>query len=176
MEFVIGDKVSLIDSTEEFIVIKVDDNKIKVVDDFGFENIFSKNELVIINQAQFKNIPIEVKPEIVHKTSTTKSKKKKQEVPVIDLHMENLVSSHKAMTNHEIVTFQIDHLNKELTTFIEKGYKELIVVHGIGKGKLKKEVRYFLQGLPYEIEYMDDHVGYGVGATRVFIHKKRGTY
>ena len=80
------------------------------------------------------------------------------------------------MTNHEIVTFQIDHLNKELIAFIEKGIKELVIVHGIGKGKLKKEVRYFLQGLPYEIEYMDDHVGYGVGATRVFVHKKRDTY
>ena len=74
MEFVIGDKVSLIDSSEEFIVIKVDDNKIKVVDDFGFENTFSKNELVIINQAQFKNIPIEVKPEVKSHLSVTKSK------------------------------------------------------------------------------------------------------
>jgi dsDNA-specific endonuclease/ATPase MutS2 len=84
--------------------------------------------------------------------------------------MENLVDSHRNMTNHEIVLFQLEFFSKKLEGYMRNGVKEFIVVHGIGTGKLKQEVRYILHGY-VNIEYMDDHYNsYGVGATRVFIH------
>lgn len=176
MNFEIGDKVSPIDSDETFIVINVNGVKLTLADEFGFESIYSANELVIINSNQFKNIPIEKKSEHSPPSKPIKRKKKGIEVPVIDLHMERLVASHKHMSNHEIVTFQLHYLKEQLNKYIREGVKELIIVHGIGKGKLKKDVRFFLDGYSHEVEYMDDHVGYGVGATRVFIYKKRDTY
>ena len=171
MDFQVGDRVSLIDEAGTLIVIAIEGIKLTVVDEFGFERTCSQAEVVIINEKQFENIEIDpYQEEVQSKINRPKRKQKQKHVPVIDLHMENLIDSHKHMSNHEIVLFQTGHFKSKLDNLIKNGVKELIVVHGIGTGKLKYEVRFILNGYPH-IEYMDDHyASYGVGATRIFVH------
>jgi len=73
------------------------------------------------------------------------------------------------MANHEIVLFQLDNCKKQLDKHIERGTNQLVIVHGVGKGRLREEVRYLLNSYP-NIEYMDEHWSdKGIGATKVFV-------
>jgi hypothetical protein len=58
----------------------------------------------------------------------------------IDLHIEELVDSHSGLTNHEILSIQLERFEKELQYCISNGIKKLIVIHGVGNGKLKSEI------------------------------------
>lgn len=168
MQFKVGDKVSLLDENFYAFVIKVLENNILLLEDQdGFERKCSTNEVVKIEAERYQHIPIQVKK--LDKEESKRVVKRKKHIPVVDLHMENLVDSHSGMTNHEIVLFQLKYFKNKLETYKRRGIKEFIVVHGIGSGKLKAEVRYILDGY-LNIEYMDDHIsGYGVGATRVYL-------
>lgn len=167
-----GDKASILDEQGIVTVVEVlTSNSCLIEDEFGFERTVSIKDLVKYEPHKFKKLVVSkhiVKEEKALRVKSTFPKKK--HVPVVDLHMENLVERHNHMTNHEIVLFQLEFFNKKLEGFMRNKVKEFIVVHGIGKGKLKEEVRHILHGY-INIEYMDDHFnGYGVGATRVFIH------
>lgn len=168
-----GDKVSILDEQGVVLVVEVlTSNSCLIEDEFGFERTIATKDLVKYEPEKFKKVVVNRLPrrEETYKSTEKTTSKKKKHIPVVDLHMENLVEKHSHMTNHEIVLFQLDHLNKKLEGFMRNRVKEFVVVHGIGKGKLKQEVRYILHGYR-NIEYMDDHFnGYGVGATRVFIH------
>jgi dsDNA-specific endonuclease/ATPase MutS2 len=166
-----GDKISFLDEEGTAIVVEVlTSNSCIVEDEFGFDRTVSFKDLVLHEPHKFDKI-------VVDKFAINKERKKasttskiKKHTPVVDLHMENLVDSHRNMTNHEIVLFQLEFFSKKLEGYMRNGVKEFIVVHGIGTGKLKQEVRYILHGY-VNIEYMDDHYNsYGVGATRIFIH------
>ena len=166
-----GDKVSILDEQGVVTVVKaLTSNSCLIEDEYGFERTIAHKDLVKYEPQKFKKVVVNRLYTEELSSSEKVSPKKKKYIPVVDLHMENLVDKHNHMTNHEIVLFQLEHFNSKLTGFMRNRVKEFIVVHGIGKGKLKQEVRYILHGYA-NIEYMDDHFnGYGVGATRVFIH------
>lgn len=166
-----GDKVSILDEQGIVSIVEVlTPNSCLIEDEFGFDRIIATKDLVKYEPEKFKKVVVNRLPKQENSFSRNKVSKKKKHIPVVDLHMENLVDRHNHMTNHEIVLFQLEHFSNKLDGFMRNRVKEFIVVHGIGKGKLKQEVRYILHGYT-NIEYMDDHFnGYGVGATRVFIH------
>jgi dsDNA-specific endonuclease/ATPase MutS2 len=66
------------------------------------------------------------------------------------------------------VQVQLRHFTKALDKAISGHYKKLIVIHGVGNGRLKQEVRAIL-----ESEHMRFHdasyARYGFGATEVII-------
>jgi hypothetical protein len=88
----------------------------------------------------------------------------------IDLHIEELVDSHKNLTNYEIVSIQLERFEKELQYCMSNGIKKLIVIHGVGNGKLKQEILTILKTVD-DIEFYDaSYKDYGFGATEVRIH------
>lgn len=166
-----GDKVSILDEQGIVTVVEVlTSNSCLIEDEFGFERTVASKDLVKYEPHKFNKVVVNRIAKQEKSVNTKSPVKKKKHIPVVDLHMENLVERHNHMTNHEIVLFQLEHFNKKLEGFMRNKVKEFVVVHGIGKGKLKQEVRHILHGY-INIEYMDDHYNeYGVGATRVFIH------
>ncbi len=88
---------------------------------------------------------------------------------VIDLHMEKLSDNWKQMSNFEILTLQLREFEKWYELALAHHQASLVVIHGVGTGKLrdeihdilkqKKEVRYF-------INQYDPRFGYG--ATEIF--------
>ncbi len=93
----------------------------------------------------------------------------------IDLHIDQLVDDHKELDRSEIFELQLLALQQYLQQAIELGVREVIVIHGIGEGKLQKAVAEYLrqqkqmgQIVDFRNEYIE---GYGFGATRVRVTK-----
>lgn len=83
-----------------------------------------------------------------------------------DLHIEELIDDTSGMSNGEIITYQLRHFEKCLDEARQRRIKKFIVIHGIGKGKLKGEIQFLLK--QEKIEHFDaSYQRYGYGATEV---------
>jgi len=87
----------------------------------------------------------------------------------LDLHIEQLVSNHKGLSNAEIVKKQLDTLEHYLHLAIVHRQERMIVIHGLGKGRLRDEVHALLKRTREVSRYKNEWSGkYGFGATEVF--------
>ncbi len=87
----------------------------------------------------------------------------------LDLHIEKLGVDVKGKSNGEIVQIQLDATRNFLDKSILAGKRELILVHGVGNGTLKKEVHKLLKSY-YGIRFeQGDSRKYGDGATLVHL-------
>lgn len=87
----------------------------------------------------------------------------------VDLHIEALVDNKKSMTNAEIIKIQLDTLQRYLHLAIVHHQSSMIVIHGLGKGKLREEVHAILKQTPEVSRFKNEWSGrYGFGATEVF--------
>ncbi len=88
----------------------------------------------------------------------------------IDLHIEELIDSHSGLTNTEILSIQLERFEKEIQYCLSNGIKKLIVIHGVGNGKLKQEIISILKTID-DISYYDaSYKNYGFGATEIIIY------
>ncbi len=88
----------------------------------------------------------------------------------IDLHIEELLDNYKGMSNAEIIQVQLKHFQQALDKAINEHYRKLIIIHGVGNGRLKHEVRTILSSYK-NLQYYDaSYSKYGFGATEILIH------
>ncbi|GAA4467075.1 hypothetical protein GCM10023093_22270 [Nemorincola caseinilytica] len=86
----------------------------------------------------------------------------------LDLHIEQLRSNSKGLSNAEIIKIQLDTLERYLHLAIMHRLERMIVIHGLGKGKLRDEVHAMLKATPEVGRYKNEWSGrYGFGATEV---------
>ena len=87
----------------------------------------------------------------------------------VDLHIEALVENHRGLSNAEIIKIQLDALQRYLHLAIVHRQSSMIVIHGLGKGKLKEEVHTILKQTPEVGRYKNEWSGrYGFGATEIY--------
>jgi dsDNA-specific endonuclease/ATPase MutS2 len=73
------------------------------------------------------------------------------------------------MSNREMLSVQLERFEKELDKAIEAGMKKLIFIHGVGNGRLKREIQNILKSTP-GVTFQDaSYKHYGFGATQVNI-------
>lgn len=91
------------------------------------------------------------------------------QVMVVDLHLQELVKDERSVRPEERLRYQLDYFERMLNTAIRERKRKLIVIHGIGEGVLREEVRKALQY--YDMLRFDDADprSYGSGATEVVI-------
>lgn len=88
----------------------------------------------------------------------------------VDLHIEELIDSHSGLTNAQILAIQLERFEKEMEYCLSNNMKKLIVIHGVGNGKLKQEITAILKSID-GISYHDaSYKHYGFGATEILIH------
>lgn len=94
-------------------------------------------------------------------------------VAEVDLHLHELVEDETRLEPGERLEYQIRFFERALESAIRNGKRKLIVIHGIGEGVLREEVRRLLQY--YDgVQFHDADMGrYGSGATEVIIHRQR---
>lgn len=130
----------------------------------GEEYRLNSEDIVAINEDEsFATIKHQVK-----KGQLT-GKRKPVDVWEIDLHIEEITESHSGLTNGEIVTRQLRELRGFFQRAKSKRIRKLVIIHGVGMGVLKEEVRSYLDKQS-SIDYYDaDFNEYGKGATAVEI-------
>ncbi|MCB0790141.1 MAG: Smr/MutS family protein [Flavobacteriales bacterium] len=87
----------------------------------------------------------------------------------VDLHLEELLDDHRRMSDGEKLEYQIRYFERMLNTAIREKKRRMIVIHGVGEGVLREEVRKVLAY--YEHVRFDDADPrrYGSGATEVWL-------
>jgi len=87
----------------------------------------------------------------------------------IDLHIEKLSDNWKNLGNFEILTLQLHTLEKYIDLAIAHKQPSMIVIHGVGSGKLRDEIHETLR-LKKEVKSFVNQYDprYGYGATEVF--------
>jgi hypothetical protein len=87
----------------------------------------------------------------------------------VDLHIEALVDNKKGLTNADIVRIQLDTLRHYVQLSIVHRQERMIVIHGLGKGKLREDVHAILKQIPEVNRYKNEwSARYGFGATEIF--------
>ncbi|MDX1653518.1 MAG: Smr/MutS family protein, partial [Brumimicrobium sp.] len=90
----------------------------------------------------------------------------------IDLHTHQFLISEAGLSNREILDKQLFELRKFYRSAREKRIRKIIIIHGVGQGVLKGEVRHFLEGQDGLEMYDADFREYGKGATAVDLFYK----
>ena len=88
---------------------------------------------------------------------------------VIDLHIEKLSDNWKHLSNFEILTKQLDEFEKYYELSVAHHQTTLIVIHGVGEGKLRDEIHESLRLKDQVKSFVNQfHPSYGFGATEIY--------
>jgi len=88
---------------------------------------------------------------------------------VIDLHIEKLTDSWKHLSNFEILTIQLKNFEKYYDLAVAHRQPNLIVVHGVGSGKLRDEIHEILKTKKEVKTFVNQyHPNFGYGATEIY--------
>lgn len=132
------------------------------VEDLGLGNSI-KTQAEFESQIARKDLPEEDNSQRYHK-------RPKPETIEVDLHINKLLDSVVGLSNSEILNIQLDKFHKTMTDAILRKAAKVVVIHGIGNGTLKANIRQSLEKqykLPYEDASFRE---YGFGATLVLVN------
>lgn len=88
---------------------------------------------------------------------------------VIDLHIEKLSDDWRHLSNYEILSLQIKTFEKYYQLALQHFQPNLVVVHGVGSGKLRDEIHEILRMKKEVKSFVNQfHPLYGYGATEIY--------
>jgi hypothetical protein len=94
--------------------------------------------------------------------------KVRRELVEVDLHIEELVKRPALLATSEMLRIQLEHLEIALSNALADNHASLVIIHGVGEGVLRKQVRKKLQETPHVKSFDNaDPKQYGNGATLV---------
>ena len=83
---------------------------------------------------------------------------------VVDIHIEKITNDWKGLSNFEIITLQLREFEKWYDLAVAHRQPNLIIIHGVGKGRLKDEIHEILKNkkeVKYFVNQYDPRFGYG---------------
>lgn len=90
---------------------------------------------------------------------------------VVDLHIEKLTDSWQQLSNLEILSIQLAEFEKWFDLAAHNHLPSFIVIHGVGKGKLKEEIHEILKNKPEVKSFVNQYdARFGYGATEIFFN------
>jgi hypothetical protein len=150
-----------------------------IEDETGFDREFLMDELVKIYGDQSDAIGDDFDADLIEENSDSISAsndvddvRKYQDYWEIDLHIHEILESEAGLTNKEMLDHQIYALRRFYRKAREKHIRKIIIIHGVGQGVLRNEVRDFLDGQEGLDVYDADFREYGKGATAVDLFYK----
>ena len=88
---------------------------------------------------------------------------------VVDLHIEKLIDSFKHLSNFEMLTLQLKTFEKFYELSVAHRQPNLIIIHGVGEGKLRDEIHELLKTKKEVKSFVNQfHPLYGYGATEIW--------
>lgn len=170
MKFTVGQRVVFLrEPGGGRILAEEEKGNYRVEDDDGFIRIVHQTVLGIVHGESYEledleNIPLEKDKPVAERISKPQSEVILWE---IDLHIEELVDPHAGWSNAEILKRQLSALHSFYEKARRSRIRKAIVIHGVGEGVLRSEVRSWLdkqEGVQCEDA---DFRQYGQGATLV---------
>lgn len=173
----VGDRVETIDDSLAGEVTAIRGGTLYILTEDGFELEVSPDEVIKINDPSLlRKAPLDVDKHLAEKESIRRKKKitvkpRERNAPrmEVDLHIHQLVPSARGMTNHDILTLQLDTARRQLEFAIRKRIQKVVFIHGVGEGVLKTELEYLFGRYDNVEFYAADFRKYGLGATEVYI-------
>jgi len=88
---------------------------------------------------------------------------------VVDLHIEKITNDWNGLSNHEIVSLQLKTFEKYYDLAVAHMQPSLIVIHGVGTGRLREEIHEQLKHRKEVKTFVNQyHPAFGYGATEIF--------
>lgn len=89
---------------------------------------------------------------------------------VVDLHIEKISDNWKHLSNYEILSIQLKEFEKFYDLAVAHYQPSLVVIHGVGAGKLKDEIHAILNTKKEVRSYINQYTAsYGYGATEIYL-------
>jgi hypothetical protein len=130
----------------------------------GLNSLVKKEESKMDEEALVKQKAKEVRPASLiekHQTGPREA--------VVDLHIGELMENFSHLTPHEILKYQMDYFTKCIESAVERNFRKVTFIHGVGNGVLKASIIKKVQ----EYEHAESHLAslekFGVGAIDVNI-------
>lgn len=166
----VGQRVRFLDEPGGGRISRIAGSDIWVEDEEGFERIFAVQELV--PDARF---PVDEVPPSQHEAHLAGGQRKnrpagKRPAPdkvEVDLHFDRLVDYPKNYDAHECLQIQLREVRNALQKARRQGARRLILIHGVGQGRLREEVHRLLEREAELTFYDASFAEYGQGATEV---------
>lgn len=164
MTLKIGDRVSVINEPIEGIVVEIKKNEVVLETKDGFRLTYSKKELVVYKAELELDKLLDINDKTTRKTTHFPNQKKQKFQSEVDLHYEG-----KSLSQ-PILEFQLNKFKTNLNLAIKANQTEITFIHGVGEGKLRKEIEKILK--KHKISFSDGpYAKYGTnGATVVLLH------
>jgi len=176
MQFKEGQRVGFLYEKGYGTVRKIKGTQATVEDEDGFDRLMPVNELVVIHSEKYGTEEItysksENDPELTYRILQERTGQKKPlTVWEVDLHIEEILESHVGLSNTEILLKQMSEFKNMFKKGKKEGIHKLIVIHGVGEGVLKSEIRDYLSQQEQVEVYDADFSEYGKGATAIEYH------
>ncbi len=176
--FYVGQEVGFLREKGKATVLEIVGKKARIEDSDGFDRWVGLNELIQLHGTSFEIHTDLVNPEaekgVIKSRLERKRETSKQHQGQIewelDLHIEELVESLSGLSSTDMLLRQMATLKARFRKAKDHRVNKLIVIHGVGEGVLKNEIRSFL-AKQEQIEFFDaDFSKYGSGATEVVFH------
>tara|TARA_B100000900_G_scaffold94665_1_gene77797 strand:- start:841 stop:1347 length:507 start_codon:yes stop_codon:yes gene_type:complete len=166
-KFKVGDIIIFKHEKKSGTILKIINDKLIIKSSDGFEEIISPNDIILYDENTDKvtayGIDFNVKDKLINKVKTKKNQRFSK-VLKIDLHIELIIDYYKELENYEIVNIQLKKCENEIRKAMNTRIEKIIIVHGIGVGRLRKEVHQLLD--QYKFRYYLSQDG---GSTQVIL-------
>ncbi|PKR81696.1 hypothetical protein CW751_03995 [Brumimicrobium salinarum] len=174
MRFKIGEKVSFLNEVGGGTVKAYKNQQIVIVEDEGFDREFIETDLAKIHGDQSNILQEDFDIQDIAEETANHQKNlgevfEDRNFWEIDLHTHAFMDTERGYSNGELLNRQMLEFKRFFRKACDKNIRKLIVIHGVGQGVLKSEVRYFLNNQE-NVDYYDaDFKDYGKGATTIEI-------
>ena len=183
----VGDRVRFLNAKGHGIITRIiNDFQVELENEYGFDEVYDIKELVgdrnkedyqTDNLAFSQKVNQKLKADLIEQQDSDLRKKFKhlekyggKDRDVIDLHVENLIDSYQGMSNSQILNIQMTHFRRFLNQSINKQQRKIIIIHGVGEGVLRHEIRKELDIYYAECKYYDaPYEELGMGATEIIL-------
>ena len=178
MQFLLGNKVAVLDDVLKGVIISIDNQLIGIEDSDGMIYQYHQQELVLIEEDQYQlskfsdinNVFLNEKLEETSSKTSGFKKEKNEVILEVDLHINQLTKSTRGMDNFDMLTLQLNTAKSKIEFAISKRISKIIFIHGVGEGVLKSELHYLFGRYPVRF-YDASYKKYGSGATEVYVYQ-----
>lgn len=181
----VGDTVSVLDEDLSGVISNIEGTTVTLETNDGFMLKFEANELVLMKSENIGNqlfssvnindVILEKEEPKRHFQPKVKAKERFEPTMEVDLHIHHLTKSSRGMSNHDMLTLQLETARHKLEFAIKKRIQKIVFIHGKGEGVLKMELEY-LFGRYNNVKFYDaNYQKYGLGATEVYIFQNANT-